>query len=1038
MTQRQADTKIPQPNLQICTHSSLALVVSILLSAPVLASPSQHTLQTAQLPQTTSSNANQAAAEKAHLQGVELYEQGTAESIAQALEKWQEALKLWRLAGDKAGEAITLTYMGLLNNVSGNKQQALALYNQALPLWRIVADKEGEATTLSNIGKVYSDLGDKQQALAFYNQALPLRRAAGDKTGEALTLNNIGGVYSESGDKQQALALYNQALALRRLAGDKAGEANSLNNIGGIHDELGDKQKALEFYHQALPLRRAVGDKAGVATTLNNIGKVHDDLGDKQKALEFYHQALSLRREAGNKAGVAVVLNNIGRVYDELGDKQKALEFYNQALPLRQAVGNKTGEAATLNNIGKIYNDLADTKKALEFYNQALSLTRVVGNKANEAVTLSNLGAVYSDLGDKQKALEFYNQALPLRQAVGDKAGEATSINNIGSIYEDLGDKQKALTLYNQALPLWRMVGNKAGEAATLSNIAKLEGNLGNLKQAITQIEAAIAIIEDLRTKVASPELRTSYFASQQNVYKYYIELLMQLHKQQPSSGYDAQALQVSERSRARSLLELLTESHADIRQGVEPKLLAEERTIQQKLDALEKRRIEFNGKYSEAQMQALESETEALLEKYQEVQTQIRATSPRYAALTQPKPLTLAEIQQQVLDENTMLLQYSLGEKRSYLWAVTKTSISSYELPKRADIETVAQQFYLKLKDPRYRINTKGTAITNAAIAKLSEILLQPVATQLGNKRLLVVSDGALQYVPFAALLSPPNKEDKDLVPLLVKHEIVSLPSATTLAVLRKELKGRKTAPKKLAVLADPIFSYDDERLKKIIARRSSPSTNKGDVNSIALARAARDTSVSFDRLPFTREEAQGILALVPKSMQLRAFDFAASRAFITSTELQQFQIVHFATHGILNSTHPELSGIVLSLFDHQGQPQNGFLRLHDVFNLNLPAELVVLSACETGLGEEVKGEGLVGLTRGFMYAGSPRVLVSLWSVSDEGTSALMQKFYHKMLKEGLPAAAALRSAQIEMWQNQSFAAPFYWAAFTLQGEWK
>jgi CHAT domain-containing protein len=558
----------------------------------------------------------------------------------------------------------------------------------------------------------------------------------------------------------------------------------------------------------------------------------------------------------------------------------------------------------------------------------------------------------------------------------------------------------------------------------------------------------------------------------------------MQLHKKDPSQGYDALALHASERDRARSLLELLTEANANIRQGVEPKLLEQERTLQQKLDAVEKRRLElFNGKYTEVQVQALEKETASLLEEYRQVQEQIRRTSPRYAALTQPQPLTLAEIQQQVLDDDTMLLEYSLGEERSYLWAVTKTGITSYELPKREEIEAAAKQFYRLLTNPAYKLGTRGSLEaqarpdspigTDETATKLSQMLIAPVAAQLGNNRLLVVSDGALQYLPFAALPIPRDVNSKassgsplkkgggggikqgdgrrseragegganqDLVPLLVEHEIVNLPSASTLAVLRNELKGRKSVPKQkaIAILADPVFSRDDERLKKTVGQDSTLRSDKSNLDSRALARAAREADVTFNRLPFTRKEAQNIVALVPATSQLQAFDFAASLATATSQELGQYRIVHFATHGILNSTQPELSGVVLSLVDNLGKPQNGFLRLHDIFNLNLPAELVVLSACQTGLGENVKGEGLVGLTRGFMYAGTPRVVVSLWSVDDEATSQLMAKFYKKMLQDGLKPAAALRAAQLEMWQQKQWQAPFYWAAFTLQGEWR
>ncbi|WP_341528676.1 CHAT domain-containing protein [Nostoc sp. UHCC 0302] len=908
----------------------------------------QYSGNIAQLTQTTSPDAT-SAAEQVYQQAKQLYEQGTAESLTQAIAKFTEALSLYRQIGDQKSEAFTLAH----------------------------------------IGKIYSDLGQQQKALSYLNQALLLRRQIGDKTGETITLNNIGNVYSD----------------------------------------IGEPQKALDFFHQALVLKRKMGDKAGEAITLNNIGNVYLDSGEPQKALDYFQQSLLLRQQVGDKLGEARTLNNIGNVYLDLGGQQKALDYFQQSLVLHQQLRDKSAESRALNNIGTVYLDLGEQQKALSYFQQSLILRRQIGDKLGEARILNNIATVYLNLGEHQKALDFFHQSLPLFQSVENKLGLAANLNNIGRVYLNLAEHQKALDFFQQSLPLYQKLGNRGGEAQTLHNIASVQRNQGNLNAALTQIKTVINIVEDLRTKIDSQELRASYFATVQNYYQFYIDLLMQLHKQQPSQGYDGLALQTSERARARSLLELLTEANADIRQGVEPKLLSQERNLQQQLDTLEKRRIQLlGGKYTEAQVQVLEKENEAILEQYQQIQSKIRATSPRYASLTQPQPLSMAQIQQQVLDENTLLLEYSLGEKHSYLWAVTNKSITSYELPKRADIEASVQKFRQAITTPYLK--------NSPSINALSQLILAPVAQQLGKKRLVIVSDGALQYVPFAALTTSIS-QGSNYEPLLLNHEIITLPSASTVAILRREHKERKSAPKTLVVLADAIFSSDDERLQGKVQVSRAPESGSN-LDSLTLTRSAKDSNINFERLPFTRQEAEQILSLVSPSDRKQAFDFTASRTTASSKDLSQYRIIHFATHGILNSKHPELSGVVLSLFDDKGMPQNGFLRLHDIFNLNLQAELVVLSACQTGLGEEVKGEGLVGLTRGFMYAGSPRVVVSLWSVDDKATSELMKVFYNKMLKAGLKPAAALRAAQLEIWRTQEYAAPYYWAAFTLQGEWR
>ena len=779
---------------------------------------------------------------------------------------------------------------------------------------------------------------------------------------------------------------------------------------------LGKLEAARQLYH-------AAGDKGTEAVTLLGMGRINDLLGEKQQALDYYNQALPLSRAVGDRRREAITLNNIGNVYDSLGEKQQALDYYNQALPLRRAVGDRGGEATTLNNIGLVYDSLGEKQQALDYYNQALPLRRAVGDRGGEATTLNNIGLVYDSLGEKQQALDYYNQALPLRRAVGDRGGEATTLNNIGLVYDSLGEKQQALDYYNQALPLRRAVGDRGGEANTLFNFAYLKRNQGNLSEALTDIETAITIVEDLRTKIGSQELRQSFFATVQDYYQFYIDLLMQLHQQNPQKGYDALAFHASERSRARSLVELLTEAGANIRQGVDPKLLEQEQNLLQQLNTVEYQRYQLTqGQYTETQIDELKAKSQALSNQLNQLQTQIRLTSPRYAALKYPQPLNLPEVQQ-LLDEDTLLLQYSLGEERSYLWAVTKNSITSYVLPKQSEIEEIAQP---------WREMNESTSVESGL--PLSEILLKPVASQLGNKRLLIVGDGVLQYIPFAALpiLSQPN------TPLLVEHEIVTAPSTSTIAIQREKLQNRPTVAKTVAVLADPVFSLNDSRVT-----RNAPQQNPQTLNNLALTRAARNLGIgegakTYGRLEYTRTEAEKIIALVPENQRLQALDFQASLEQAKNPNLSEYQIVHFATHGLLDSVNPELSGVVLSLFNQQGQAEDGFLRIQDIFNLNLPAELVVLSACQTGLGKDTKGEGLVGMTRGFMYAGARRVIVSLWSVNDASTSELMTKFYQKMLQGEENPIHALRQTQLEMWKSEEWQSPYYWGAFTVQGDWR
>jgi CHAT domain-containing protein len=997
----------------------------------------------------------------------EQLQNGTPEAKRKSIEKYHEALGLYRRATDRRMEVQTLINIGDVHRLLGEMRKALEKYDEALPISKVIEDRRGEALALNNAGSIYWSLGEMRKALDNYEEALPIVRAIGNRRGEAVMLNNIGLVYSFLGEMRKALDKYDESLPIRRAIADRRGEANTLNNIADVYRLQGEAQKSLEKCNEALPIYRAVGDRRGEAIALNKIGMAYFSLGETRKALEKYHETLPITRAEGDRNGEADTLSNISGVYLSVGETRKALEKYHETLPIYRAVGDRRGEAGTLNNIGVAYRLLGETRKALDIFNEALPIRRAVGDRRGEAITLNNIGESYRLLGEKQKALDTFHEALPITRAVGDRTGEAGTLNNIGVAYLSLGETQKALDMHDEALPIFHAVGDRNGEANTLLGIARVEQKRGNLTQARQAIEQAVSLVESLRTNIAGQEFRASYFASRQKFFETYIDVLMEYRHQNPAGALDAVALAVSERARARSLLELLTEARADIRQGVDSSLLERERSLQQRLNARAAAQVRLlNRKHTPEQADAAVKEIDSIMAEFQDLRAQIRSSSPKYAALTQPQPLSLAEIQQHALDPDTLLLEYSLGDDASYLFVVSQTSITSHLLPKRAEIEAATRRVRDLLTAPQPRpgdTEAKYQARIKEAregywtqAAELSRMLLGPAASQLGRKRLAIVADGALQYIPFTALPAPSPGNDKERnsgaepQPLLVEHEIVSLPSASTLATLRRETAGRKPAEKSLAVLADPVFNYDDTRVRWNVgkagakAKTRSADSDEMDIVSLQMLRSGRETGMigaegAFGRLLSTRREAAAILALVPERERRQALDFEASRKTALRPELGEYRVVHFATHGMLNNTHPELSGIVLSLVDEAGRPQDGFLRLQDIYNLKLQAELVVLSACQTGLGKEIKGEGLIGLARGFMYAGAPRIVASLWKVDDRATSELMKRFYQGLLgPEALSAAGALRQAQLSIWKQKQWRAPYYWAAFVLQGEWK
>ena len=588
-------------------------------------------------------------------------------------------------------------------------------------------------------------------------------------------------------------------------------------------------------------------------------------------------------------------------------------------------------------------------------------------------------------------------------------------------------------------------------EASVLFNIAHSQREAKDYDAARKSIEDSLKTIELLRTEVATTSLRTSYFASVRQHYGLYIDILMELHKARPEGHFAEMALEASEKARARLLLELLVEAQASIRQGVEPSLIQKETELQKVLSGKAERHLQLVASKQTEAASALATEIDQLSSQYEELEAEIRRSSPRFAALTQPQPIPLDQIQREVLDDNSLLLEYYLGEEKSYLWAVSQNDVRSYELPPRTEIEAAARQVYglLTANQPlagetleqRERRIGEAKVKLPGEIENLSKILIGPVASNLRNQRLLIAPDGALQYIPFQVLVNPVSGgTNSPKPPLFATHEIVNEPSITVLGLIRAEASTRKPKGNSVAVIADPVFESDDPRVGSGLGLKQTAAT-KAAPESDETHRAFRDVGIEkngtrISRLLSSHDEAEAIISAAPWGSGFKATGLEANRATALKPELGDYRFVHFATHGLLNDEHPELSGIVLSLVDKNGQPQDGFLRLHDIYNLHLPVDLVVLSACNTGLGKDVRGEGLIGLTRGFMHAGASSVVASLWKVDDEATAELMKLFYTAMFLEGLSPAAALRKAQLEMSQQKRWQSPYYWSGFIIQGQ--
>ncbi len=949
------------------------------------------------------------SAEKTLAEGYELEAKSDPKSLRAAIEKYLAALEMFQSLGERAREARVLRAVGDIHEELGEIPVALEYLTRMLS----AAEAAGplvQMGALSHLGGFHRARFEYQKGLDYLEQALALARKVDDPLGQAVALNNMAAIYGQMGDNRKGVEYQERAVHFYHVVGNLREEAIGRNNLGRFYQVLGEYQKALEHLWQSLELRQRVRDERGEGITLNNIGLVYDTIGEYPRALDYYHRALAKRQKLQDWPGIANVLNNLGAVHSGLGELDKALDCYQQALPIRRKLVDRRGEAQTLNNIG-----------------------------------MNHLKRAAPDL---PKAIDYFRDAIKLWQSVKDQNGEAISTLNLGKGYARSGQRDLALQQFALALEKMRSVGAYNLEPAVLRDMAALAKSGGDLAEARKRIEEALSIVEEIRTRIVGPAERASWLALVSGIYELHIDVLM-------AQGETTVALEWAERAKARSLLDTLAAAGVDLRQGVDEKLLGRERTLRRQAEARSVSQRRMLGAPHTPQQEAEAAKAlEAAVREHQEAVAAIRAASPGYAALVQPQPLKLQEIQQEVLDPETALLEYALGDERSFLWVVTRARVVAFELAPREEIERLARRFHelLRSRDGRVEAETSeqrrlrlagAEAELPRTAAALSRLLLQPAAAQLAVKRLAVVAGGALQYVPFAALPAPGAPDGRLL---LAAYEVVHLPSASTLALLRRQFANRPNPPGLLAVLADPVFDPEDPRVlgvgrSKPTAAAASPSNKEPPVeNWQRAARAARfsGNTLWLPRLRASREEARLIASLAPPQARLLALDFQASRATARSDRLSRYRMLHFSTHGFFHSQHPDLSGLVLSLVDERGRHTDGFLRLHEISDLKLLADLVVLSACQTALGREIQGEGLVGLARAFMHAGAARVVASLWMVDDQATAELMKSFYRTMLgPQRTGPAAALRAAQLALWKQPRWRSPYYWAAFSLQGDW-
>ena len=964
----------------------------------------------------------------------------TQTSLRQAIAEYDRAAQVWTAGSDFSNASSAMLKAGDVYIFVSDFGEALKRYDTAGALAEKADDWLAKATALSHSGRLQTYIGRNDMGYKYVTEAVELFKQHENNSSDvardayAEALSNLAEVTYAKGDFVNTAQQLESALKLLQNNGE--GEAKIHLFKGYLAGSIGNPEKAAMEINRALDLYRRTSNKDGEGLALVALGLSYS-FRDESRAIALHDEAIEIFHEIGDKNSEAIALNALGQAYENLKNYPIALAYYEKSLKLFQEVGGLDGLSMSLLKVAAIHFLMNRPAEALAYYERCLQLSRNTGKIRTEAFAITGMARLYAAQGHSALARQYFLKAQKFYERINDLRGLLTVLSAHGDFLFTTGQKEAALEQYNQALPLSERIGDKEFQIATLFSLARVHRDLGAFELALSFIQRSLNVIEELRAGIENPNFRASYFSEVQEPYKLCTDILMQLDHLHPGQGFAEQALLTSERGRARLLVDLVSGSRDSLPEGAATELFKRERELRGLFRAQVRYRLELsqNGA-NPAEIAEVDQEITRLRTEFQQIQAQLRTQQPGLTSFQQSIPQRIEQIQNELRDGNTTLLEYSLGREHSYLWAITSESLQHYELPPASTIEKLAGEFSKALsarQDNQADLAAADRILRDNGL-RLSQILLAPLGEKLRNQRLLIAADGALQLISFDALPVPGDAEKL----LIETNEVDLLPSASTLTAIRNARNHTGSSNKLVAIIADPVFSANDDRVQLELQASNAAlaATNREPDQSMLRSIDSLTRNGVLTRLAHASEEADAISAVAPWGTTVVAKGFDATRETAMSADVSQYQILHLATHGVFDSEHPERSGIVLSMVDHDGATVNGLMPLQDIYSLDLSTELIVLSACETGLGKDVKGEGLVGLTHGFLSAGSKSVVASLWKVDDRATARLMADFYQPMLQQDMSPAAALRAAKLKMMRDPRWRAPYYWAGFVLEGE--
>ncbi len=939
-----------------------------------------------------------------------------------ALEMYEKALPFFIRANDPIGQGNAYMGEGNVYFMTGDNRNALEMYEKALLFFVKANDPIGQGNVYKGEGDVHGGTGDNLKALEMYEKALPFFVKANDPLGQGNVYQSEGDVYHRTGDNGKAIEMYEKALPFFVKANDPLGQGNVYIGEGDVYHRTGDNGKAIEMYEKALPFFVKANDPQGQGNVYIGEGDVYGSTGDNMKALEMYEKALPFFVKANVPQGQGNEYQSQGNIYFRTGDNRKALEMYEKPLPFFVKANAPLGQGNVYQSEGDVYRTTGDNGKAIEMYEKALPFYV----KANDPLGRGNVymgeGNVYFTTGDNRKALEMYEKALPFFVKANAPLGQGNVYRREGDIYVITGDNGKALEMYEEALGFYTKADNIQSQAFLFFNKALALAQQGLKNETVNAYEEGLALQEKVRKQTGLSEMKKSLMEMVYGVYERATVYML-------DNNYHERAFKYAESMKARVFLDQLAEGLVEIEKGVDPELKRLRDSIEERLSMLGKQRSEEARKQNPdaTKLSTFQAEIEKQEKDLEEVKKQIRLKNPVYASVQYPEPITVEDLRHKVLRKDEAVLEYLVSTHGVYCFVVTQDGYEAVKLTITG--EDLQQKIEVFLKDADI---TNLDRPNKKTAAELYEALIKPLEPFVRERTLIVIPDGALAKLPFEALVM---KTEEGTFYLIEKYRIQYVQSASVLGMLRTQYKQEGVSDR-LIGFGDPVYDYDSFMAGKPEQGDDTDDTKGGGGDTLT-ARFVRSgytrAGGKLNRLRGSGKEVRtiGELFRANGSEAKTLLRLDAREEVAKSKEMEGYGYIHFSAHGILDA---KFQAIALSQIP--GGSDDGFLTLNEIMNSRYHAHLVVLSACQTGLGRMERGEGVTGLTRAVMYAGSPAVVVSLWNVSDIGTKKLMEKFYTNMLAKRMSKEEALRAAKLKMLKDSRYRHPFFWSAFVMYGE--